>query len=248
MAYVKDEITLEERQNAINLAYMQNKDLLDFPSPLVQSSGYVNMDGIAVPVWKPVANYRNKQKSNLFGAEATRISKVVIKAPSQLVEHVWAKYHEKRVEWDDRTCLDCKTVLGSYGNAKDLPVQWFLSKAKPFISPRDFIYSNQKIESDKSGVAFFVGGSLLDSRGKLNSSQARANSNSVRAYLQGVARVSSLNDQSCEVVYLLRCAPMGLIPQMIIDAVANELVYTLFEMKKAVEKMYTESRSPRSKI
>ena len=216
-----------QRRLAVDRALSDNQHLLDSPSPYVTHAGVVE----GVPVWKPVKDSRK----HVYGAEATRIASVVIFAPSCVVDRIWRLQHDQRRTWDVRTCEKCETLFGTVDDPKDTPVQWFVSKPKPLLTQRDFLYANERVEGEK-GCVYFAGGSLLCEKGQLD--MTRSQKGYVRAFLQGLARVRTRSDErSCEVTYLLRCAPCGRIPQLVIDAVGNELVFTLFDMKRAAEKI-----------
>ena len=57
----------------------------------------------------------------------------------------------------------------------------------------------------------------------------------VGGYLQGVMKIKSITKQACEVTYLLRILPSGSIPKRLVQVVANELMFTLMDLKKRAE-------------
>lgn len=228
---------------AIAQALEDNLPLLDFPSKDTVQTGTI--DG--VPVWGPSKSYRRRSKGHKV--EQTRAVKMSIRAPAQLLQDIWLSEHSTRGDWDGRTVQSAAAheVERETHSATKAQTQLvhLVARAKPLISPRDFVYALGPLPTPPDQTPGFVEGESILYGGGSVSAKAGAQFHSrgaVRAWLQGLLRITPTGPHQCEATYLLRCAPAGMIPNYVIKLVANELTFTLFDLKKLAEKRYSRSR------
>jgi len=220
---------------AVGRAFEENSALLEYPGRFTRKTGTV----LGVDVWGPAKHFR-KQKHT----ESTRVCKLKVNAPASHIEDLWVRQHGQRARWEPRTCAGCNVLARFDENGKQVEIAartpanapsvvWYQAQSKPGISSRDFVYAMSKVKT-VGKTHYYAGGSLAEPL------KTQKKSKCVRAFLEGVVKVQELNGlQQCEVTYLLRCRPGGLLPQLLIDAVANELVFTAFDLKTEAEKTWS---------
>lgn len=208
-------------------AWSDNAWMLNFPAPRLYECGRI----AGRPVW---ANENFKRKPIIAGRkghEVTRVSSVIVNAPADIIDELWWRKHDKRAKWDKRTCDECELVQRTGQGDDMISVYWFSSKPKPFISKRDFFYTF--VKRVEKNATYYFGGSFAKAE-----KARRKKGKFVRAHLQAILRVDCATSEKCRVTYLLRCAPHGSLYKRIIDMAANELAYTLFDLKARAEKDY----------
>jgi hypothetical protein len=253
---------------ALSLSLVDNKPLLDFPSKATVSTGKLKgqmgdlgmfSSGQSVPVWKPSSSH-SMDRYNEGGNETdiTRVCTLRFQCPASLIHHLWFDKHGDRKNWDDRTCLDSEKQM-SFTTGSDqvdshivdspINIFWFLSQPKPMISPRDFLYAYREVSTPKKGERLYVGSSFetqesdnfnLEKKGKRSDV-------AVRAWLQGMCRVQDVDKGVCDVTYLVRVKPKGSLVKSVALLVANELVYTLFNLREKAEQMFRTTRAKKKK-
>ena len=133
----------------------------------------------------------------------------------------------------------------TFNENTDTLLVWLRSTPKPLISTRDFIYAYRCVDVSSDGKTRLYAGASLDPRivsehpGLEVPQEAGAEAEgSVRAWLQGCGRVEALGPTRCRMTYCLRVRPKGDIPKFVVQAVANETVYTLYDLRKQCEAVY----------
>ena len=241
----------------LNQSLSENQILLQHPSKFTTSTGKLKgplgdlgmfSKGTTVPVWKPSANHSTDRNRDGNGSEIdiTRVCTIRINCPSSLIHRIWFDKHGERKQWDDRTCLDSEKIQSFEGDGDSIGptnMYWLISQPKPMISPRDFIYAYKEVPTNKTNERLYVGCSCdgiegLDGVNGMNESQTKQSNDAVRGWLQGLFRIQEVGTNMCDVTYCLRVKPKGSLVKSVAVLVANELVYTLFNLRQKVEAMF----------
>ena len=167
----------------------------------------------------------------------------------EIVHNVWFRKHFLRRHWDTRTVADSRPLDDPppLGNSETLLV-WLRSMPKPLISARDFLYAYRCVDVSDDGKTRLYAGASLDPDVVASHAGLKAPAGvvgatgCVRAWLQGCGRVEALEGNKCRMTYCLRVRPMGDLPKFVVQAVANETVYTLFDLRKRCEAAYARRR------
>ena len=227
-------------------------------------------------IWRPSRGPRGRDESaNGEEVELTRCCAITFDCPAEVVHDVWFRKHFQRHRWDTRTVADSRPLdhppsmdggqgdKGSDGNGNgndhdedsNTLLVWLRSTPKPLISTRDFIYAYRCVDVSADGKTRLYAGASLDPHivaehaGLAVPEAATGSANtagSVRAWLQGCGRVEVLGPRSCRMTYCLRVQPKGDIPKFVVQAVANETVYTLYDLRKQCEAVYARRLNRRN--
>ena len=224
-------------------------------------SGMFSSSSETVDIWRPASGHRGRDESETGEIELTRCCSVVFECPADVVHDVWFKNHFRRKKWDLRTVADSRRLdkppalfrtsnsgdvaSSNYVDMDNTLLVWLRSTPKPMISTRDFIYAYRYVSmSDDGKTRLYAGASIgqqfvQEYEGlEVPTAAKDGTSGSVRAWLQGCGRVEALSQNACKMTYCLRVRPKGNIPKFVVQSVANETVYTLFDLRKRCETVY----------
>lgn len=201
-------------------------------------------------IWRPAGGPRgNDEAPDGSGTEVTRCCAIDFACPADVVHEIWLHKHTQRYKWDQRT-VAASRLIGAIrvdddegGGVEDddrkALIVWLRSTPKPMISTRDFIYAYRCMDVSADGATRLYSGCSLDP--KIVEAQEGLKvpaPSGVRAWLQGCMRLKALNDHTCRMTYCLRLRPKGNLPKFVVQGVANELVFSLFDLRKKCEAVH----------
>lgn len=161
------------------------------------------------------------------GLPVARIGEAVIKAPLDQVATLWWVFNG-RILWDKANTL-ASEVVEEYG--KNCRLVYIKGAPKPMISSRDFVFVSHKIPASD------VGG-RVGSQAFLQTNAATAlpeNSGAVRGNINSVVLLDSLDAYTTRVRYVCEIGPNGWLPNLAVEAAADDLPGVLGVMKAHLE-------------
>jgi len=175
-----------------------------------------------------------KQKVFEGGLTAARVAEAIIEAPVQDVAEIWWQHH-KRQEWDNVNTASSELIREDNSDSRTVYVK---SKPKPFISPRDFVFTICRMPTKglnvREGSVLFV---QVDAHDDVPQTKGV-----VRGDVNSMLLLQPLNQTTTKASYAIEVSPKGWIPSKAVEAAADDVPMTIAAIKDFCEKAPNEKK------